>query len=56
MIKYQKSVADRQPATKANINPGMERGLSFTGTAWIFFILNYLHCRVKTTYMPRLSN
>lgn len=55
MIKYQKSAADKQPAIKANINPGMETGFSPTGTAWIFFIRAYFHNTSKTTHMPGLS-
>lgn len=47
MIKYQKSMADKQPAIKANINPGMETGFSCKGTAWIFFIRYCLYYTSK---------
>lgn len=40
MIKYQHSVAAKQPAIKASISPGMETWFSLESRAdWIFFIL-----------------
>ena len=41
MMKYQNSVAAKQPAIKASINPGMETRFSLVRADWIFFILMF---------------
>jgi len=39
MMKYQKIVAAKQPATKDRINPGMEKVFLWVRGVWICFIL-----------------